>query len=779
MSAQTPGGPGQNGEQAASSEGRPGLAWVPGSASTAPLPLTGAVPPGAVPPSGGVPGAAAQAPDCQALLDALAAGGFLDGRGEDQDAMLADELAAERDGRMGAPLPPGRVAALALEHMVPGPAMAGWLSEAVPEVPRLDQNDLVAVMISARELSAWAQAIELSAVAHLSASCAAADPEAGLAEDGRPKRLCRDAVGQVSLALGMSDYGATGWAHLAIALSWRLPATGAALACGRIDLARARLITEATGVLSQDAARAVEAAVLPEAGQQTMAQLRGRLRRAVIAADPEAAERRRADAERQAAVSLYPDEDGTATLSGTRLPQVLAAAAMAKITAIARAMKAAGQAGGLDLLRAHVMLSLLLGILPVIPPPEGAPPDDPPGPLPDDPPDNPPGGPPGPVRGGPPGQPPDGPPRSGRGDRAPGTGDPDPGAPDPGAPDPAPDDLPDPRDEDAPPDDGLDDAAGPDEGPWDQTAGDDHDRDAAGPAPPWPELGAIRPGLARPAAAPGGRPPAGLLDVTVPWTTLAGLPGGGPGILGRVGPVTPVQARQLAGAAVHDPAAEWRIIVTDPAGQAIAVTRLRRRTRAGPAPGAGLVGRVTVIISRDTINQETPGKISQGTPSKISQEPGQHAAAGISPAPAGAGEAAARGGPGLDGIAITALRAGRRALDRALAQALADAEAGGCAHLDESAAYRPPPRLRDLVVARDVTCRFRTCGQPAWRADLDHTIPYGKGRTCRCNLGGRCRKHHILKQHHGWKLEQNERGEFTWTTPAGRSYVKRPDVYPL
>jgi hypothetical protein len=84
------------------------------------------------------------------------------------------------------------------------------------------------------------------------------------------------------------------------------------------------------------------------------------------------------------------------------------------------------------------------------------------------------------------------------------------------------------------------------------------------------------------------------------------------------------------------------------------------------------------------------------------------------------------------------------------------------------------------VIARDVTCRFKTCRQPAWHADLDHTIPYDQdGRTCRCNLGGRCRKHHILKQHPRWKLEQRRAGEFVWTTPAGRTYSVGPDSYPL
>jgi hypothetical protein len=80
------------------------------------------------------------------------------------------------------------------------------------------------------------------------------------------------------------------------------------------------------------------------------------------------------------------------------------------------------------------------------------------------------------------------------------------------------------------------------------------------------------------------------------------------------------------------------------------------------------------------------------------------------------------------------------------------------------------------VIARDLTCRFPYCGQPAWRGDLDHTHPWHKGgRTCRCNLGPLCRFHHILKQLLGWSLTQPRPGVFQWTTPAGRVYTVEPD----
>ena len=107
--------------------------------------------------------------------------------------------------------------------------------------------------------------------------------------------------------------------------------------------------------------------------------LRAALRRAVIAADPAGAEERRKDAERRAQVVLYPDQDCTATLAGQRLPAVHATAAMARIKAMARALKASGAGGSIDLLSAQVYIGLLLGTLPIIPPPDGTPPGQPPG----------------------------------------------------------------------------------------------------------------------------------------------------------------------------------------------------------------------------------------------------------------------------------------------------------------------------------------------------------------------------------------------------------------
>jgi hypothetical protein len=263
---------------------------------------------------------------------------------------------------------------IAVAEVLPtGPGLAAWLAGQDPATAA--GGDLVAMAGAFRRVASWAQARELELIAHVAARSAAVDPKAGLTPDGRPAHVTDDAAAQVSLELTLSRYGAEAWTALAVTLRWRLPATAAALTEGRIDTYRAKILAEAVAPLSDDAAKAVEDQVIPHAPGLTYGQMHGAVRRAVIAADPEGAEHRRQAAERRAKVSLYPDQDGTATLVGACLPAPEAAAAYARICAIAEAMKAAGAGGGIHFLRAQVLLGKLLDTLPVIPPPAGSPPD--------------------------------------------------------------------------------------------------------------------------------------------------------------------------------------------------------------------------------------------------------------------------------------------------------------------------------------------------------------------------------------------------------------------
>ena len=731
-------------------------------------------------------------------------------RGHDggHEALFADEPAAAAQGSTAAAHGSTASPVWIGEHLPAGPGLAAVLAQDAPS--DASDWDLPGMAAGYRRLAAWAQARELAAVAEIATRRAAANPNIGAGDDGRPLQLPPEAAAEVALELRMSQYGASDWTDLGCQLRWRLPATFAALASGTIDLARARIIVETTGLLSDEDATAVEQRVLPAAAERTTGQLRAAVRRAVLAVDPDGAEQRRKDTERQAKISLYSGEEGTATLTGSGLPGVQAAAAMARITAMARALKSAGAGGGLDLLRAHIFIGLLLDTLPYIPPPADGPPDNPP-PGDQPPPDHGPAGDPppwddqlptdqqspsdySPAADPPPwddqlptdqqrpsdyspaGNPPP------ADDRLPADGGPVDapllpadaglaGGPDDGSPGHGPGlsgrrgdlssaedqpgwwpDVPCPGDADAPPD--TDDPPGPSLG----SEPDDVDDDGwLLPSPHWPALPARLPAVGdqMPPHNDAARARAGLLDVLIPWSSLAG-DSREPGFLGRIGPVSSMQAQQLLLLATRSPRTEWRVIVTDDDGRALAVERARPpwHTHASDneANVTGVIGRVTITIRARALS---------------------------SPTAAPTGGASACPLP-LRRIATMVLRVAARAAARAHAEAERDSDAGGCAHSTASTAYRPPRRMREFIAARDKTCRFGPCGQPAWRTDIDHTLPWNKGgRTCPCNLGGCCRTHHLVKHLPGWQLEQPQPGVFRWITPAARSYFVEPDPYPV
>ena len=121
------------------------------------------------------------------------------------------------------------------------------------------------------------------------------------------------------------------------------------------------MIAEELSGLDDTDAAAVEKLIIGAAAGLTTGQLRALVRRAVLSADPKAARRRKEKALRDARVEMFPETGGTAALAGRDLPPAAVLAADKHLTALAQAMKAAGQPGTLDILRAWAYLHLLSG----------------------------------------------------------------------------------------------------------------------------------------------------------------------------------------------------------------------------------------------------------------------------------------------------------------------------------------------------------------------------------------------------------------------------------
>jgi hypothetical protein len=172
-----------------------------------------------------------------------------------------------------------------------------------------------------------------------------------------------------------------------------------------------------------------------------------------------------------------------------------------------------------------------------------------------------------------------------------------------------------------------------------------------------------------------------------------------PARLSRLGFITPDEALPLAAAAALDLTVRWRVVLTTADGEALATEPVYRRRRRGGGEqlaGAGVVGRVTVTVAETALGMASDGGMGDG-------------------------------GTGL----LTGIR---RAAERAAVRAKAQRRGDGtgpqdrCSHAGAASGYRPPPRIREFVQARDQTCRNPSCRQPASRTDLDHTTAYHRSQ---------------------------------------------------
>ena len=208
-----------------------------------------------------------------------------------------------------------------------------------------------------RKQASWAQAGELAAVAEL----AARRRSEALADGARDGLAADAATDEIAAALTLTGRAAQLLTGRAIEITG-LPLTFAALADGQIDMPKALVLLTGLAGQEPELARTIEAEVIDRAAAQTTGQLRASLNRALLAADPAAAERRRQREEKFARVEQTPEPGGlTAALTGRYLPVTASVAAWNRISDLARQLKTAGADGHLDELRVQVYLALLTG----------------------------------------------------------------------------------------------------------------------------------------------------------------------------------------------------------------------------------------------------------------------------------------------------------------------------------------------------------------------------------------------------------------------------------
>ena len=238
-----------------------------------------------------------------------------------------------------------------MEKMDPSPSLAAFLSSLEDEC--LNGFDRVRVLQSYQRLASFFQAQVFEAMASISELMDQLEADPEVAHDA--------AAAEIGAALRLTRRAADFDLALALDLKERLPEVWEALASGRIDLRRARVIVSGTAHLSEDAAREVVGRILEAAARLTTGQLNALIRRVCVQADPDDATIRYGEAVDGRRIVVEPTVDGTAHLFGLDLPPDRVQAALRRITDLAQSLKTRDETRTLDQIRADVFLDLLDG----------------------------------------------------------------------------------------------------------------------------------------------------------------------------------------------------------------------------------------------------------------------------------------------------------------------------------------------------------------------------------------------------------------------------------
>ena len=238
-----------------------------------------------------------------------------------------------------------------LEQMEPSPVLAAVLGSLEGET--LSDFDQVRVLQSYQRMVSFFQSRVFEKMASIAQLMHELDADPEIAHDS--------AAAEIGAALRLTRRAADIDLALAIDLNERLPEVWEALASGRIDLRRARVIVDQTSHLSVEAAREVAGRILEAANRLTTGQLGALIRKVCVQADPDDAATRYRETVEERRLKTEPTVNGTAHLFGLDLPPDRVQAAARRINDLAQSLKTADETRTLDQIRADVFLDLLDG----------------------------------------------------------------------------------------------------------------------------------------------------------------------------------------------------------------------------------------------------------------------------------------------------------------------------------------------------------------------------------------------------------------------------------
>jgi len=244
----------------------------------------------------------------------------------------------------------------AADGLRPGPWLAALAGEAVANVDRLDEGQLLGVGSAARRLAAHAEYLELMAVAEF-ARRRDAQLEASKARGDRVRsRDGEYAAEELGFEMNATAYSAAILIDMARNIVDRLPGTRAGMAAGLIDRDRARVISNATLHLPDEKAALADQVLAEAAAEMRLADLQQKAARLEARLDPEGVQARKEDRKRDRRVELRREDSGAASLAGRELDPAEALTGKASIDAEALRLQKAGLPGTLGQIRAMILM---------------------------------------------------------------------------------------------------------------------------------------------------------------------------------------------------------------------------------------------------------------------------------------------------------------------------------------------------------------------------------------------------------------------------------------
>lgn len=270
--------------------------------------------------------------------------------GEDWDAWCA--------AVWGGPVPdPEDVGQVRCSQRVPSGVAALELDQASTDPAGLSDAELIEAVVGFDRIESWAAARQARLLAEFARRRPPDSWQARRSE--RPSRCSEFAPDEVGLALRLSRPAAANRLAVATIVVEELPATLAGWEAGRLDGSKVRAICDTADQLPPETWPRLEARVLGRAPEQTLALLRRSLARAVLALDPQGAQRRHQDQHRDRRVVMTPEPDGMASLWAL-LTAPDATAITTHLGELARSLGAADERS-MDARRADLLVDLLTG----------------------------------------------------------------------------------------------------------------------------------------------------------------------------------------------------------------------------------------------------------------------------------------------------------------------------------------------------------------------------------------------------------------------------------